>query len=261
MKSTALDGRVIVLIGGLGLIGQGLARGLAAAGATIVIASRKAGIDGALTVFRDLPDTVCARMAAYSVDITIPDSVQNLLEQVEARHGVIHGVVNCSYPQQDAFGTRFENVDPRVFQDNVARHLGGFFVVAQKSLALFSRQGFGGLVMFSSVYGVINPRFEIYNGTGMTKEIEYSVVKSGIIHMTKYLAKYYSGKGIRVNCISPGGVFNDQDPLFVGNYNKYCNGVGMMDPSDLAGATVFLLSEDSACITGQNLVVDDGFSL
>ena len=258
---TALSQKIIVVIGGLGLIGRALTMGVVAAGAIAVVASRHAAEPGALAGFDHLPADQRRRIEAVAVDICQPDSVAAMIAEVAQRHGRIDGVVNCAYPQQDAFGTRFEAVAFETFRDNVARHLSSFFLVAQKSLAFFTGQGGGNLVLFSSVYGMMNPRFEIYDGTPMTKEVEYSVAKAGLIHMTGYLAKYHKGRNIRVNCISPGGVFNDQNPDFLRRYNAYCNGKGMMDAGDLAGATVFLLSDASAAITGQNIVVDDGFSL
>jgi NAD(P)-dependent dehydrogenase (short-subunit alcohol dehydrogenase family) len=256
-----LDGKVVVVIGGLGLIGRGVVEGIAAAGAEVVVASRGAGQANALASFDHLPGEIRTRLHALPVDVCDPNSLDALLSAVEARWSRLDGLVNCAYPQQDAFGTRFEDVEYQTFRDNVSRHLGAFFLVAQKTLALFSNQGGGNLVQFSSVYGCMNPRFEIYEGTAMTKEIEYSVAKAGLIHMTSYLAKYHRGRGIRVNCISPGGVFNNQDPAFLSRYNACCNSKGMMAPADLAGATVFLLSDASAMINGQNVVVDDGFSL
>lgn len=258
---SGLEGKVVAVIGGLGLIGRGLVAGITAAGARVVVASRGALASGALAVFDHLPADCRARIHAVAVDVCDPASVEAMLSAIVGQWGRLDGLVNCAYPQQDAFGTRFEDVDYATFRENVSRHLGAFFLVSQKVLALFAAQDSGNLVHFSSVYGIMNPRFDIYDGTAMTKEIEYSVAKAGLIHMTSYLAKYFKGKGIRVNCISPGGVFNDQDPTFLARYNAHCNAKGMMAPSDLAGAAVFLLSDASAMITGQNIVVDDGFSL
>ena len=95
----------------------------------------------------------------------------------------------------------------------------------------------------------------------MTKEVEYAVSKSAIVHLTRYLARYLKGRNIRVNCVSPGGVWDSQPELFVERYNGYCLNKGMLDAADLAGTFVFLLSDMSRHIQGQNLVVDDGFSL
>lgn len=256
-----LDGKVVILIGGLGLIGRGVAVGLAKAGARTLVASRGATRPGAMAPFDALAAEIRARLEPVAVDIADPASVEAMMAEVAARCGRVDVVVNCAYPPQEGFGTRFEDVDYQVFCGNVTRHLGSFFLVAQKACGVFAAQGFGTLIMFSSIYGVMAPRFELYDGTPMTKEVEYIIAKSAIVHLTAYLAKYYKGKGVRVNCISPGGVLNGQHPDFLDRYNAHCSTKGMMDPEDLAGTVVFLASESSACVNGQNIVVDDGFSL
>jgi len=95
----------------------------------------------------------------------------------------------------------------------------------------------------------------------MTSPIEYTAIKTGIISITRYLAKYYKGCGIRVNCVSPGGIVAGQPDSFLARYRESCNSKGMLDPEDVVGAILFLLSDHSLYVTGQNLVVDDGWSL
>jgi NAD(P)-dependent dehydrogenase (short-subunit alcohol dehydrogenase family) len=95
----------------------------------------------------------------------------------------------------------------------------------------------------------------------MVSPIEYSAIKTGIIAVTRYLAKYCKGENIRVNCISPGGIQNDQPINFLKKYQKSCNSKGMLDPDDLVGTLIFLLSHQSKFINGQNIIVDDGWSI
>ena len=95
----------------------------------------------------------------------------------------------------------------------------------------------------------------------MNSPVEYSAIKSGVISITKYLAKYYAGQNIRVNCVSPGGILDGQPNLFLERYRSSCNNKGMLESNDIVGAIVFLLSDASMFITGQNIVVDDGWSL
>tara|TARA_B100000683_G_C12074933_1_gene384376 strand:- start:195 stop:539 length:345 start_codon:yes stop_codon:yes gene_type:complete len=113
----------------------------------------------------------------------------------------------------------------------------------------------------SSIYGVVTPKFDVYRDTPMTMPVEYAVIKSGLIHLTKYMAKYFKGSKIRVNSISPGGIFNNQPKSFIKNYNKFGLNKGMLDVNDICGTLIFLLSEHSANINGQNIIVDDGWSL
>ena len=103
--------------------------------------------------------------------------------------------------------------------------------------------------------------FEIYRNTKMTMPVEYAAIKSAIIHLTKYFASYFKNTGIRCNSISPGGILNDQPISFIESYNKLCHSKGMLSENDLSGVLVFLLSDESLYINGQNFIIDDGFSL
>jgi NAD(P)-dependent dehydrogenase (short-subunit alcohol dehydrogenase family) len=95
----------------------------------------------------------------------------------------------------------------------------------------------------------------------MTMPVEYACIKSAIVHLTKYMAKYFKGQNIRFNCISPGGIFADQPQDFIKNYNKYALSKGILNKEDIVGTVIFLLSDTSKFINGQNIVVDDGWSL
>ena len=95
----------------------------------------------------------------------------------------------------------------------------------------------------------------------MTSPVEYAVIKSGLIHLTKYMAKYFKGKNIRINTISPGGILNNQPEEFLKKYNDQCSQKGMLEAKDLNGTLLFLLSDASCYINGQNILVDDGFCL
>jgi NAD(P)-dependent dehydrogenase (short-subunit alcohol dehydrogenase family) len=127
--------------------------------------------------------------------------------------------------------------------------------------AYFAKQESGAIVNMSSIYGVMAPRFEIYANTPMTMPVEYAAIKSGVVHLTRYFAQYYKKSGVRVNAISPGGVEDGQAPSFLAAYAQFCGTKGMLNADDLTGGLMFLLSDNARFITGQNLVIDDGFSL
>ena len=113
----------------------------------------------------------------------------------------------------------------------------------------------------SSIYGFVAPKFEIYDETEMTMPVEYAAIKAAILNLTKYFASYYKGSSIRFNSLSPGGVLDAQPQSFVTAYNENCFSKGMLDPIDIANTLLFLISEKSSFINGQNIIVDDGFSL
>lgn len=139
--------------------------------------------------------------------------------------------------------------------------MGGYFSTSQQFAKYFQMQGHGNIVNIASIYGVVAPKFDIYNETEMTSPVEYAVIKSGLIHLTKYMAKYFKGKNIRINTISPGGILNNQPEKFLKKYNDQCSTKGMLETQDLNGTLIFLLSNASRYLNGQNIVVDDGFCL
>ena len=194
------------------------------------------------------------------LDIAEPESVTACFDSLNARFSKIDAVVNAALPLTSNYGRKFEDVAFADFASNLTAHLGGYFNVCKEAVALFNRQGYGNIVNLGSIYGIVAPRFGLYEGTNMTKEIEYALAKAGIIHMTKYLAAYLKSKNIRVNCLSPGGVLDSQNPNFIARYNDESANKGMLDPADVSGALCYLLSEDSTHMNGHNLVLDDGFS-
>ena len=140
-------------------------------------------------------------------------------------------------------------------------NLGGYFLCSQQLAMYFKKQGFGNIINIASVYGVIAPRFEVYEGTKMTMPVEYAVIKSALIHVTRYMAKYFKGMNIRVNSISPGGIFDNQSEIFLRKYHNLALSKGILDKIDLKGTLLYLLSDMSKYVNGQNIVVDDGFTL
>jgi NAD(P)-dependent dehydrogenase (short-subunit alcohol dehydrogenase family) len=121
-------------------------------------------------------------------------------------------------------------------------------------------QQFGSIVNLSSIYGTVGPDFTIYEGTNMTMPAAYSAIKGGIVNFSRYLASYYGPYGIRVNCVSPGGILDQQDELFVKQYEKKVPMRRMGLPEDIAPSISFLLSDETKYITGQNLIIDGGWT-
>ena len=254
-----LEKKVIAVIGGNGLIGKETVSAIVEHGGTVVSASRSGEMASAVLDKFSVEER--KRIDTATVDVNVPESVEKYFEGVVQRHGQCHGIVNLSFPKCEQFGTKFENVTYPSFLENVGSHLGGAFLVCQKAAAILTSQGGGSIINCSSIYGFMAPQFGIYKDTPMTKEVEYVTTKAAIIQLTRYLAQYLKGKSIRVNCISPGGIFNDQPQPFLDRYNAQCNIKGMLDGKDVSGTIVFLLSDLATYLTGQNIVVDDGFSL
>jgi len=201
------------------------------------------------------------KLCNQKLDITSKESVNSLIEAAKSKFGRIDGLVNNAYPRNKNYGRHFFDVEYKDFCENINLHLGGYFLTCQQFAQYFKSQDSGSIVNISSIYGVIAPRFEIYKDTNMTTPVEYAVIKSALIHLTKYIAKYLKGSGVRVNSISPGGILDNQPESFIRNYNSLSLTKGMLDKKDILGTLLFMLSDDSKFINGQTITVDDGFSL
>jgi NAD(P)-dependent dehydrogenase (short-subunit alcohol dehydrogenase family) len=177
------------------------------------------------------------------------------------KFGKIDSAVHCSYPKSSQWGKKFENLQDKNIKEDLYNQLGSVIIFCQKIIEIFIKFKKGNLILFSSIYGFKTPRFEIYKGTKINTPIEYAAIKAGIINITFYLAKYFKKKNIRVNCVSPGGILSNQNKIFIKNYKQECNSKGLLDGEDVSNLIVFLLSENSKHIHGQNLVIDDGWSL
>jgi NAD(P)-dependent dehydrogenase (short-subunit alcohol dehydrogenase family) len=196
----------------------------------------------------------------YHCDVTNKRSVENAISAIFNKYGRIDGWVNNAYPRTDDWANKFENISVESWAKNVDLQLNSVFICCQCVLSLMSRQGNGSIVNMSSIYGVLGPDFSVYNNTSMTMPAAYSAIKGGVINLTRYLASYYGPKGIRINSVSPGGIFNDQDQNFVKNYSNKVPMRRMGLPKDIAPSIAFLLSDDANYITGHNLMVDGGWS-
>jgi NAD(P)-dependent dehydrogenase (short-subunit alcohol dehydrogenase family) len=255
-----LQDKIIIVTGGAGLLGQEFIRTIVKNQGVAIIAD----IDESLG--RKIKTEISSefdtnRVDFISLDITSEESVAECITKVINLYSKIDALVNNAYPRNKSYGNHFFDVRHADFIENVNLSLGGYFLCSQKFSEFFIRQGFVNIVNISSVYGMIAPKFEIYNNTELTMPVEYAVIKSGLIHLTKYMAKYLKGKGIRVNSLSPGGILDGQPKDFVAAYNMNCMNKGMLDKHDLNGALLFLLSDMSLYLNGQNLIVDDGFTL
>lgn len=248
--------KVVVVTGAGGRIGSAVARAVVDQGGRVVLADVDRDRIEGLTreLGEDRARFVCA-------DSCTAEGADEVLVQGEQGLGYIQAAVHCAYPRSPGWGTPFEALQPDLLNEELSRQLGGTIIFSQRVLEYFSRNGGGNLVQVASIQGVTAPRFEHYEGTSMVSPAEYSAIKAAVIHLTHYLAKYYMGCGIQVNCVSPGGILDEQPKSFLRQYRKSCNRKGMLEGDDVAGPVLFLLSDLARYITGQNLVVDDGWSL
>ena len=255
-----LKNKVVVITGGAGLLGQEFAKTIIMNNGIAIIAdfNQEKGTEVTEYLQKLFP---ASTVKFQFLDINDKDSIQQLINSLNQKYGKIDALVNNAYPRNKNYGRKFEDVTYEDFCENLNINLGGYFLTSQQFLIYFSKQGFGNIINISSIYGVIAPRFEIYDNTPMTMPVEYAAIKSALIHLTKYMAKYYKGKNIRVNAISLGGLIDNQPKEFLESYKSFCLNKGMLDKSDINGTLIYLLSNLSNFINGQNIVIDDGFTL
>ena len=194
-------------------------------------------------------------------DITNLKSVDESLQYVKNNMGPLYGLVNNAYPRTKDWGTEFDKISYDSWSKNIDFQMNSTFYIIQKCSEMMIENGNGSIVNIASIYGVVGNDMTIYEGTEITPPAQYAAIKGGLISFTRYLASYYGQKSIRINCISPGGIFDNQNPIFV---EKYCNKVPlkrMGNPDDISFPVSFLLSDDSKYITGHNLVVDGGWTI
>lgn len=253
-----LNKKVVVVTGGAGLLGRQFCTAIANEGGLAIVADQD---QAAAESVAEKVMATGGRAEAVTLDITDTASVNGLVAALSSRHGRIDAVVNNAYPRNQNWGRKLEDVSYDDFCENLGRHVGGYFLVAQRFAVHFRAHGGGNIINMASIYGTIAPRFEIYADTQMTMPVEYAAIKSAIIQVTRYFAQYFKTSGIRCNSISPGGVLDGQPEAFVQSYRSYCGTKGMLDPKDVCGTLLFLLSDASRFVNGQNILVDDGFAI
>jgi NAD(P)-dependent dehydrogenase (short-subunit alcohol dehydrogenase family) len=255
-----LEGQVVVITGGAGLIGQEFIKAVVENGGIGIIAdiNEKIGLEIKEKLSKELKTE---NIDFVKIDITSKKSLNECINYLDKKYRKIDALVNNAYPRNQNYGRNFFNVEYEDFVENIGLNLGGYFLTSKEFAKYFKKQGYGNIINMASIYGVIAPRFEIYENTKMTTPVEYAAIKSALIHLTKYMAKYFKGMNIKVNAISPGGILNNQPKEFLEKYNNFGLTQGMLNNSDLKGTLIYLLSDMSKYVNGQNIVVDDGWSL
>ena len=254
LNTFSLKGHTILLTGAAGLFGRGLATALAEAGATLIIASRNAD---KLRAVADEETGRGHRVFVESFDQGDESSVSALRSRIEERFGCLHGLVNNSVlrPMKGANGAVAQ------WEESMRVNATGVMLMHRIFGTAMADAGRGSIVNIGSIQGMIGPSYELYEGTTMGDlPPDYFFHKGGMLNLTRFYAALYGPRSVRVNCLSPGGFYNNQSELFVKRYCEHTMLNRMADDHDLGGAVVFLLSDASRYITGVNLPVDGGYT-
>ncbi len=248
----SLKGKVILVTGGAGSYGKRIVEGLAEADGTIITASRnlKAGQTLAQSLRSKGMD-----VHAMRVDQADHDAVMMLKEQVLKKFGRLDVFVNNAVSRpMEGYNEPIEN-----FAESMRVNGTGMMDILREMTDLIAKSGGGSIINISSMMGMFGPDLSNYEGTDMgDMPPDYFFHRGGMINLTRYLARLLAKKHIRANCISPGGLFDNQPKRFVENYNKKVPAGRMANNDDIKGLVVLLASDASAYINGENILMDGG---
>lgn len=252
----SLAGKVALLTGGCGHLGSAMARALAEAGASVVLTSREQA--KAETAARSLPVVGAARHFGLALDHMEPESLPERFAAAVKLAGHVDVLINNGH---EALAADWTNVTPEQFSRHLANATGYFELARLVRNHAVERGAAASIVLLGSMYGVVGSYPEAYEGVCPASPVAYHALKGGIVHMTRHLAVYWAKDRVRVNCLSPGPFPRDTAPAAMVERLCQKSPMGRMgQPSELKGAIVFLASDASSYMTGQNLIIDGGWT-
>ena len=258
-----LDGQVALITGAAGLLGEQHAIALSDFGAHVILT------DLHIEVCRQHASQITAhshvQALALQCDVTQKASWQALLERALSQFGRVDILVNnaafTTESRSEHYDAPFPDFPLEDWQQILDVNLTGTFLGCQVIGQQMLIQRSGSIINMASLYGVVSPNHRMYPGTGVHQPVAYSVSKAGVIALTRYLASLWAGQGVRVNCITPGGVYNQHPDLFASRYASLSPIGRMAQRDEMRGALIYLAASASAYCTGHNLVVDGAWTV
>lgn len=269
-----LKNKIVLVVGGRGYLGREFCQTLRKYNAKVVsadlpIKSKAASKSRFKNQFDDIDE--------IDIDVTKRDSIASKISEVIEKYGHIDTLVYCVTAKPHDFYAPFTECSLEGWQSVINAELNGVFLVSQEVGRVMEKKEEGNIILISSIYGVVGNDQSLYKGSNLAKlyaddeKIDkekqiyshsvYPVVKGGIISLTRYLATYWGNKNIRVNCISPGGVYHEgENETFVKKYSAKVPLGRKADVSEISGTVIYLASSESSYVTGQNIIVDGGFT-
>lgn len=261
-----LTGKVAVVTGGVGILGRQFCAGLTDFGAHVAVVD----LDEAKAVAfaSELTGGFGVPCLGVACDVTDPVSVKSMAARVESELGaidILHNNAASKGSDLKKFFTPTEDFPPETWREVMAVNLDGMFLVAREIGRKMAERGKGSIIQTASIYGPMGPDQRIYEGSEymglcINTPPVYSASKAGVIGLTRHLATYWAAKGVRVNTLTPGGVESGQNTLFNSRYSARVPMGRMARSDEMVGALVFLASDASSYVTGQNIMVDGGLS-
>ena len=256
-----IKGKTVVLTGSAGKVGSRFAHTLSNAGANVILVDKESKKNTKLE--SEIIQKYKTKAIAQNIDINDSIQVENLVEFILKKYKKIDVLINNAHivprnhPKRDA---PFEKFPVELWDETISDNMRGIFLCSQKIGKSMLKRKKGIIVNISSIYGIIGPDQRIYGKSSQNSAIFYAATKSAVLNLTRYLAAYWQGKGIRVNTLSPGGVERNQEAGFRKKYaNKTMLG-RMAKKDEYVGPIIFLASDASSYMTGSNLIVDGGWT-
>lgn len=251
-----LSGRVALITGGCGHLGSAMSRALAEAGANVIVTSREA--EKAQAAAKQLPVVGRAQHFGIALDHMQPDRLSGSFQEAISLAGQVDVLVNNGH---EALPADWTNVTPEQFSRHLSNATGYFELSRLVRDHVIARNSSASIILLGSMYGVVGSYPEAYEGVCVASPVAYHALKGGIVHMTRHLAVYWAKDHVRVNCLSPGPFPTAKAPAeMVSRLIQKCPMKRMGEPSELKGAIVFLASDASSYMTGQNLLIDGGWT-
>ena len=254
-KLFSLKGDCAVVIGGKGKIGYPMAEALAEAGARVYIASPSSNDnDKAIEKLRNEGLEVYGRV----LDQSSEENIVSLIKKIESEFRIPNILINSGVERPMK---KFMNDSSSSWDQSMQANARGLFLTCRTFAKSMKNHNGGSIINIASIYGIVAPDPSIYEGTELNTEPDYPYNKGGMIMFSKYMASYFAEFNVRVNCIAPGGMFNNQNESFIEKYIKKVPMKRMAHPNDMKGIVVFLASTASEYITGSVIPVDGGFTI
>ena len=271
LERFAINDRVVIITGGAGLLGKNHAEAVIDGGGVAVILDiSDAAIKSAISMISDRYDEQ-VRVEGYVCDITNRESVEMICSKIIEKYGHIDALINNAANNPKVEGNssnmkpiQFENFPIEMWLDDIAVGLTGALICSQVFGSVMAKQGKGVILNISSDLGIVAPDQRIYRKEGLAddeqnvKPVTYSVIKHGLIGLSKYLATFWAEKGVRSNALCPAGVFNGQDDNFMSKLTNLVPMGRMADHDEYKATVLYLISDASSYMTGSIVIVDGG---
>lgn len=260
-----LDGKVVVVTGGAGILGRGYCRALAQRGADVVVADIDQSACDDLAI--QLSEQTGAKVRGLAVDLSSEASIVDWAKAILDVHGRVDVLMNNAAAKANGFFAPLENYSLQTWNEVMAVNVNALFLATRELGPGMAERGTGSIINVASIYGIVGPDQRIYEGSwyedlggAINTPMIYAATKGAVVSMTRYLATYWGPKGVRCNCLTPGGVASGQNEEFDKRYSARVPMGRMAKADEMIGALIYLASDASSYVNGQNIIVDGGWT-